>query len=192
MIKAIIFDCFGVLVGKGIWHTYEVAGGDPGKDKAFIDDVIYRSNAGQLDSATFNQLFAQKLGLDLETWRQLKDIEEQPNMELFDYIRTELKSCYKIGFLSNVGHDVIERKIPSDLRELFDVDIRSADVGYQKPDPRIYQLALDKLGVLADEAVFTDDHEPYLAGAAALGIHTILYTSLEDFKSRLGLILVSS
>lgn len=185
MIKAIIFDCFGVLVGKGFWHTYTMAGGNVQQDMQFIDDMLVRSNAGEIDSAMFNQIFADRLGMSVRDWCEIHDRDERPNTDVFEYIRSELKPRFKIGFLSNVGHGVIERKIPAELRALFDVDIRSADVGLQKPDPRIYQLALDRLSVTAGEAVFTDDHEEYLSGAASLGIHTILYTGLDDFKLQL-------
>ena len=189
MIKAIIFDCFGVLVGKGIWRTYESAGGNPLRDKAFLDDIIYRECAGEVDGQTYNEAFAAKLGMSLEAWLAHKRREEQPNLELFRYIESDLKPHYKIGFLSNVGHGVIERLVPSELRALFDVDIRSANVGFQKPDPRIYQLALDRLGVSPEEAVFTDDHEEYLAGAEALGIKTVKYNDLPTFRAKLEQIL---
>jgi HAD superfamily hydrolase (TIGR01549 family) len=185
MIKAVIFDCFGVLVGKGFWHTYAAAGGDVEKDRKFVEDALYRANAGELDDLAFIRLIAGRLGISPEACSEVIDADEQPNLDVFEYIRTTLKPQYKIGFLSNVGHGVIEHKIPSELRALFDADIRSAEVGCQKPDPRIYQIALDRLGVKADEAVFTDDHEEYVAGAAKLGIHTILYKDFDDFRVRL-------
>lgn len=189
MIKAIIFDCFGVLVGKGFWHTYTAAGGDVRKDMQFIEDVLIRSNAGEIDDGTFNQIIADRLGMNVGEWRERKDREEQPNLELFHYIESDLRPHYKIGFLSNVGHGVIERLIPSELRALFDVDIRSANVGFQKPDRRIYQLALDRLGVSPEEAVFTDDHEEYLVGAEGLGIKTVKYNDLPTFRAKLEQIL---
>jgi epoxide hydrolase-like predicted phosphatase len=185
MIKAVIFDCFGVLVGKGIWRTYELAGGDLERDGAWFDELIEQDSSGEIDDAFLNAAIAKQLGMSVDDWLAIKNEAEQPNLEVFDYIRTELKPHYKIGFLSNVNKGVIEHKIPAELRALFDIDIRSADVGYQKPDPRIYQLALDRLGVKADEAVFTDDHESYLAGATQLGINTILYKDFDDFRVRL-------
>jgi putative hydrolase of the HAD superfamily len=185
MIKAIIFDCFGVLVGKGIWRTYEVAGGNVDKDKAFLDDIIYKECAGEIDETTYNQAFADKLGLSVDAWLAIKNREEQPNLELFDYIRAWLKPQYKIGFLSNVNKGVIERLIPAELRELFDAEIRSAEAGFQKPDPRIYELMLQKLAVSAEEAVFIDDHEEYLVGARSIGISTIQYTGFDDFRAEL-------
>ena len=60
---------------------------------------------------------------------------------------------------------------------------------FRSPTPRIYQLALDRLGVPPEEAVFTDDHEEYLAGAEGLGIKTVKYNDLPTFRAKLEQIL---
>jgi putative hydrolase of the HAD superfamily len=60
-----------------------------------------------------------------------------------------------------------------DLRELFDAFIESAVVGLRKPDPRIYTLACEALGVAPPQAVFLDDIGRNLKAARALGMATI-------------------
>jgi len=55
------------------------------------------------------------------------------------------------------------------------VAIFSAEVHLAKPDPRIYQLVLDKLGVQAGEAIFIDDFPENIDAANALGIHGVHY-----------------
>ena len=61
------------------------------------------------------------------------------------------------------------------LDELFDVVIDSSDVGVRKPDPRIFDLTLARLGgVRADRAVFLDDWPGHLVAAEALGLRGIL------------------
>jgi epoxide hydrolase-like predicted phosphatase len=59
------------------------------------------------------------------------------------------------------------------LLDVFDVVIFSAEVRLAKPDPRIYQLMLDKLGVQAAEAIFIDDFQENIDAAQALGIHGV-------------------
>lgn len=98
MIKAVIFDCFGVLVGKGFWHTYAAAGGDVEKDRKFVEDALYRANAGELDDLAFIRLIAGRLGISPEACSEVIDADEQPNLDVFEYIRTTLKPQYKIGF----------------------------------------------------------------------------------------------
>ena len=69
--------------------------------------------------------------------------------------------------------DMWRQLIPVD--ELFDAVIDSSAVGMRKPDPRIYQLALDQLGVSRPEtSAFLDDFEPNVAAARQLGMHGIL------------------
>ncbi|KAL8281288.1 hypothetical protein RQP46_006322 [Phenoliferia psychrophenolica] len=59
------------------------------------------------------------------------------------------------------------------LRTMFDEFVESALVGMRKPDPRFYQVALDRLGVKANEAVFLDDIGHNLVAARKLGMITI-------------------
>ncbi|HMC81213.1 MAG TPA: HAD-IA family hydrolase, partial [Acidimicrobiia bacterium] len=63
-------------------------------------------------------------------------------------------------------------RLPYD--DLFDTIVDSCEVGVRKPDPRIYQLTLERLGVLApDEAVLLDDFEVNLEAARAIGMHGV-------------------
>jgi putative hydrolase of the HAD superfamily len=58
--------------------------------------------------------------------------------------------------------------------------IISAEVGVEKPDARIFQIALEKLGVAASESVFLDDFAENIAAARALGMQTIHFTQPEQ------------
>jgi epoxide hydrolase-like predicted phosphatase len=68
------------------------------------------------------------------------------------------------------------------VTELFDVIIDSSEVGMRKPDPRIYQLTCEQLGVEPEAAVFLDDNLENVEAASALGIETVLVvtSSLES------------
>lgn len=185
MVKAIIFDCFGVVVGKGFWDVYDNAGGDSVKDAAFIDDVLGRANSGAITAEALTNEVAAKLGLPPEEWAAIRDREEQPNEQLLSYIRDELKPIYKIGLLSNANNGTIERKIPENWRTLFDDIVVSAEVNLLKPDPEIFRLAAQRLGVQPAEVIFADDLEKYLEGASSVGMQTILYKDFKDFKMKL-------
>lgn len=69
------------------------------------------------------------------------------------------------------------------LADLFDVVVESAVVGLRKPDPRIYELALGKLGVPATQAVFLDDIGRNLKPAREMGMRTI---KVDDEAQALG------
>lgn len=78
----------------------------------------------------------------------------------------------------------------AEVREYFDAFVESAVEGIHKPDPRMYLLALDRLGVEGHEAAFLDDIGRNLKSAAALGITTIkveaVDRALADLESVVG------
>src|SRR5262249_60370776 len=75
------------------------------------------------------------------------------------------------------------------FEQLTDEIISSHEVGVSKPDPRIYEIACERLGVLPEEMIFLDDVEPNVAAAQDLGAHGILFTTtsqaITDIKSAL-------
>ena len=64
------------------------------------------------------------------------------------------------------------------LDPLLDVKIVSGEVGLRKPDPAIFALAADELGVPLEQCVFVDDIEPNVHAAADLGMHVVHHTDL--------------
>lgn len=189
MIKAIILDCFGVLVGRGFEETYRTAGGDPLADRAFIDGMLAQTNRGLISEAAFYAAIATRLGITQDRWQAAMHRVEQPNVELLDYAK-QLRRDYKLAVLSNANEGVIEAKIGEAwVRDCFDEVIVSAAVGLVKPDPDIYRYTADKLGVELGECVFIDDHESHLAPARELGMKTILYQDFPQTKTALDLLL---
>ena len=71
------------------------------------------------------------------------------------------------------------------IRDLFDVKVFSYEVGIMKPAKEIFQVLVDKTGVLPQEIVYSDDNESKLQGANELGINTFVYTDFERFVKRL-------
>jgi epoxide hydrolase-like predicted phosphatase len=105
--------------------------------------------------------------------------------ELVDYVRS-LRARVKTGLLSNAWDDlraVLENRWK--VLDAFDEVIISAEVGLAKPDPGIFQLALERLGVSAAEAIFVDDFAANLEGARALGQHAVHFQDPEQAKAEL-------
>ncbi len=63
---------------------------------------------------------------------------------------------------------------------LFDVVVDSSEVGARKPEPLIYEITRELLGVAHDEIFFLDDIGQNLKAARALGWNTVLYTDLDE------------
>lgn len=183
MIKAIIFDCFGVLVGRGFDQTYKTAGGDPIADRAFIEDMLGKANLGLVSPSEFDRAMTKKLGITESKWREAIHIAEMPDLELLQYIE-DLRSSYKTAILSNANKGVLEASIgPQWLDRSFDELVVSAEIGITKPDPRIYKYAAEKLGVDTSECLFFDDRTVYINAALDVGMQAVLYKDLDQAKA---------
>jgi len=67
----------------------------------------------------------------------------------------------------------------------FDQLTWSCELGIAKPDPAIYRLTCDRLGVLPEEALFLDDKPENVQAAEQLGLHALQFRSVDDLRSRL-------
>lgn len=98
----------------------------------------------------------------------------------------DLKKTYKIGLLSNSATEYIARIIDRHgLEPLFDFITISSEVGLAKPDPRIFEYTLDKLGVTAEEAVFIDDNPRNVQAAEGTGMTSFVYEDLKKLRKQL-------
>lgn len=191
VIKAVIFDCFGVLAGKGYKRIYQEAGGDLAKDGDFVTAQLHASNTGEISNAELNRRVAGRIGKTPDAWHSHVQSQEEPNQELLDYIKT-LKTYYKIGMLSNAYFGTAKRKFSPDQLALFDEVIVSAEVGMIKPEPAIYRYAAEKLGVEPTECAYIDDLPPYVEGAKAVGMQALRYEDVPQVKRELEKILSAS
>ena len=103
------------------------------------------------------------------------------NQPVANYIQS-LRPRFQTAILSNAGDQ--DRQIFNEaycIEDLVDTVIISAEVGLAKPDPRIYLLALERLGVQPEEAIFVDDLQVNIEAARRLGIRAIQFQSNEQF-----------
>lgn len=95
--------------------------------------------------------------------------------EVVDFCRSVRGSGLSTGLLTNNAREFEQFWKPLlPLEELFDDVVDSSEVGLRKPDPRIYHLALDRLGVEASRSAFVDDAPGNVAAARAVGMHGVL------------------
>jgi HAD superfamily hydrolase (TIGR01509 family) len=81
------------------------------------------------------------------------------------------------AFLSNGVSEVMARvRAERSLDSWFDVVIVSCEVGVSKPDPAIFRICLERLGVPAAGALFVDDRVENLRGAESVGLPTYHFT----------------
>ncbi len=184
MVRAIVFDCFGVLVVDGWLPFKRKYFGDNAELFKQATDLNRQTDAGLLGYDEYVRSIADMAGVSPAEFR--KQIEQTViNEELLDYIEASLKPHYKIGMLSNVAGEWLEHKFAPKQRQLFDSLVLSGHTGFIKPDPRAYEAVLQDLSVDASDAIFTDDQERNCTAAEDIGMKAIVYKDIEQFKAAL-------
>uniref|UniRef100_A0A8C6YHN7 Acyl-CoA dehydrogenase family member 10 n=1 Tax=Naja naja TaxID=35670 RepID=A0A8C6YHN7_NAJNA len=164
--RAVIFDMGGVLLPSPYklamdWEirnrvpagTIKEALRSGGEDRPWMQFM-----RGKLKWAEFLQEFRQQCSKIVSQFSLTEMSDQLPAM-------TEAVKCIRArGLKTNF--------LPID-RKQFDVIVESCREGVCKPDPRIYQLCLERLGVLAKESIFLDDIGQNLKAASQLGIKTL-------------------
>ncbi len=188
MIKAIVFDCFGVLVSDG-WLSFKHRHFD--NNKVLFDEttkINRQVDAAEISYNNFISRVADLANIDVSTAKN--EIEQNPqNTALFEYIASELHGKYPLGILSNAAENWLDELFTAEQLALFDTYALSFEIGAIKPDPKTYETIAKKLGVELDECVFIDDQLRYCEGAVAVGMTAIHYTDVTSLKSELAKIL---
>jgi putative hydrolase of the HAD superfamily len=121
-------------------------------------------------------------GFDLSRLRTLYFERLRPNSAMIDFVRSQRRRGIRTALLTNNVREWEPHwrsKLP-EIDELFEVVVDSAFVGMRKPDPAIYELTLDRLGVRAEDCVFVDDLEPNCETARGLGMIAVRFESPEQ------------
>jgi epoxide hydrolase-like predicted phosphatase len=153
------------------------------------DDTVERFEKGMLDEAEFSRELARRFesatGRPVESDGLVVRIFEGTRLEpsMVEAVLAARRAGLKTALLSNSWG---MSGYPKDrFEELFDVVVISGEVGQRKPDPAIYELALQRLGVPAARCVFVDDYPGHLDPANGLGLTTVLHLSPEQTLARL-------
>ena len=97
------------------------------------------------------------------------------NVELVGYFRG-LRPKYQTAIISNSFVGAREKEAEHyQFDTICDFIIYSHEVGLRKPDPRIFTLACEQLGLRPSEVIFLDDHDDVMTSARELGIHCIQF-----------------
>jgi putative hydrolase of the HAD superfamily/hydrolase len=188
-IKAVIFDCFGVLVQGTLDRFREkYLRGATDDTKREFSDLSHASDRGMIAYDEFVAEAAKLANISVaEANATFRDTPK--NVKLLDFIREKLRANYKIALLSNIGSGRILRVLTEDELNIFDEKILSYEVHFAKPDPEIYLIAADKLDVEPAECVFVDDARANVDGAKSVGMRGILYEDFDGFREKLDAIL---
>ncbi|MCZ0983142.1 HAD-IA family hydrolase [Streptomyces diastatochromogenes] len=144
----------------------------------YLDDEMIRHTEdlerGSITQHQWNAAAAQRIGLPHDNLMGRIFADLRPETAVFAAAEAARRAGIKVGILSNsVGTGPWNLYAGHDLHSHFDAVVISEDHGLRKPEPEIFQLVLDGLGLPADACVFVDDTERYLPPAAELGFATV-------------------
>ena len=179
--RAVIFDLGGVVLDSPLEAIagYEAANSIPAGAinraiaKKGSNSAWARHERGEVDFATFCEELEAELaeeGLVVEVAEVMAriDLSLRPRQRLIQVIRQLRDRGIKVGAVTNSWSTLSDSRIDRE----FEIVVHSWQVGTRKPEPAIYQLVLERLGVAGPEAVYLDDIGANLKPAQALGMTT--------------------
>jgi putative hydrolase of the HAD superfamily len=192
-VSAVISDFGGVLTSPllGSFEAFTRSSGisleELGKAMAAIAvargvNPLFELETGRLSEpqflGTLARQLSEQLGRDvvLDGFGERYFANLEPNQPMIDYMRSLRERGYKLAICTNNVREwepLWRAMLPVD--EIFDVVVDSAFVGSRKPESRIYELTLERLGVDSGAALFIDDIEINCAAARELGMRAVWF-----------------
>ena len=143
---------------------------------------------GRLSDEEFAERFVRDWGIDLPSDRFLTAFRSWSKRLLpgAEALLATLRPRFRLAALSNSNALHWDRNA-NDLgvNDLFELAISSHQVGLCKPDPAIYRVALDRLGVPPGAVVFFDDVQANVDGASSVGMRAFRVDGVEGVRARL-------
>jgi epoxide hydrolase-like predicted phosphatase len=187
-VKAVLFDFGGVLVRMVDDRPRMKLAKELGVSLSKLDNLVFfsetaqQASRGEITVTKHWEAVGSTLGIKsealpafLERYWSADDV----NWKLLDFIRS-LRPRYKVGLLSNAWDDLRQTLHNRwNIDGLFDEMIISAEVKMVKPEPRIFHLAVDRLGAKPEETIFIDDIVENIESAIKQGLIALQFTDTQ-------------
>lgn len=186
-VSFIYFDINGCLV-RFYHRAFTAIAKDTGLSPDAIETAFWRYNdaicTGQMSISDFNVAFAKDLGLPSIDWQSYYLDAVDPIAEMHDLVRWAAQH-YRIGLMSNIGTGFIQDMKSTGLLPdiTYDAIVDSSQVGYIKPDKKIYEVAEAMAGVTAAEILLIDDTRGNLMPAQQAGWHVMWFNDYDSIES---------
>ena len=197
--KGLLVDFGGVLT-TNVFDSFkqfcENEGLDPQAVKRlFREDPaalaeLRRLEKGELTEEEFSEIFGPMLGVsETEGLVDRLFAGMGPDEPMIEAVKTAKRSGIKTGLISNSwGHGRYDRDA---FPEMFDGVVISGEVGLYKPEPEIFHMGAERIGLAPEECVFVDDLKENCEGATAVGMTAVLHrgadSTLPELERLLGL-----
>jgi beta-phosphoglucomutase len=203
-IKAILFDMDGVLIDAKDWHydALNKALSLFGMEISRYDHLVTYDG---LPTKKKLEMLSVERGLPIALHKFINEIKQKYTMEIVhtsckpnfihEYALSKLnRDGYRMAVCSNSIRDTIDVMMKkASLEKYLDFYVSAQDVKNGKPDPEIYQTAIRKMGLVANECLIIEDNENGITAARASGAHVLEVVSVsevnyENIKNKIKLI----
>jgi putative hydrolase of the HAD superfamily len=206
-IEAVISDFGGVLTSPlmNSFAAFQDSSGvsleDLGKALGILaaeqgTNPLYELETGRMSEAEFLGGLSRQLTADLGRVVELHGFAEtylaalHPNQPMIDYMRRLRERRYRMAICTNNIREwerLWRAKLPVD--EIFEVVVDSSLVGSRKPERRIYEITLERLGVSAGAALFIDDLELNCEAAREFGMTAVWFRDNDQAMAEIASVL---
>ncbi len=191
MFKTVIFDLGKVIVPFDLQRGYAALQPLCGisveeiRKRIVAAGIVGPFESGQIEPEDFVRRFSGALGIELgyDRFCELWGCIFLPETLIPEELLIGLKKHYRLLLLSNtnaIHFEVLRRNYP--ILRHFDKRILSHEVGAMKPDPRIYQAAIESAGCRPEECFFIDDIQEFVDGARRAGIDAVRFESAAQLE----------
>jgi epoxide hydrolase-like predicted phosphatase len=196
-IRAVFFDLGGVIVRTEYQTPRQQLAERLGMEYDDLSRIVFESETGlqaAIGAITPQQHWEAVMKRLKRPKAEMTAIREEffagdiVDRQFVDYIRS-LRGKYKTGVISNAWSDLRENLAREKIDDAFDCIIISAEVGVAKPDPKIFQIALQQANVHPNEAVFVDDFYVNIEGCEKVGMKGIQFKDAPSTLQQLKLLL---
>jgi epoxide hydrolase-like predicted phosphatase len=197
--RGLLVDYGGVLTSS-VFGSFEAFCRSEGLDPAHVGnlfrsdprarELLVEMETGRMDETEFETEFAKLLELEAPGLIDRLFAGMKPETEVIEAVAAARRAGLTTGLLSNSWGKATRYDHPL-MDGLFDASVISAEVGMRKPDPPIYELAAERMGLPPQEIVFVDDLPFNLKPARELGMATVHHTdpatTIAELESILGI-----
>jgi putative hydrolase of the HAD superfamily len=187
-IRAVFFDLGGVIVRTEYQTPRQQLADRLGMEYDDLNRIVFDSETGlqaAIGAITPQQHWESVIKRLKRPAEELTAIRDEffagdiVDRQILEFLRS-LRGKYQTGLISNAWSDLRDYLVREKMEDVFDHIIISAEVGVAKPDPKIFQIALEQARVRPNEAVFVDDFHINIEGCEKVGMKGIHFKDAQS------------
>lgn len=173
---------FGGVLTTNIWKSFDAFCESEGLERGTVLE-LFRGDGealallrglerGAVSDQDFEHDFGELLGVEPPGLIERLFAGLDPERSMIEAVEAARAAGIRTGLISNSWGTGIYERAPM---EIFDATVISGDVGLHKPEPEIYRLGAERIGIPPERCLFVDDLRENIAGAEAVGMKGILH-----------------